>query len=221
MNLFLFILYLLREHSVLRRIPRVTPAALLLQPRLLVVLSCEILGRQDAAIVAGDIRSLSRSRTSRRANVLLHPFFLFEEKCAPPFPLTPPPNRPVSLHSMVHEQDDIYRLPRNIVLSDTYVSLVRHYREYAANNLAKRCARGMGNARFGAVSASSEPALALFPQLAADPALMMVRGAFYFAPFIGRVLILYINGFEFALVQSFFCPLLRRNNPSLVRRHRD
>lgn len=73
------------------------------------------------------------------------------------------------------KQEDIFRLPRNIVVSDTYVSLVRHYREYAANSLAKRCARGTGNARYGAVSPSSEPVLALFPRLAADPALMMVR----------------------------------------------
>lgn len=34
---------------------------------------------------------------------------------------------------------------------------------------------GMGNVGFGAGSASSEPVLALFPRLAADPALMMVR----------------------------------------------
>lgn len=71
-------------------------------------------------------------------------------------------------------QDDIFRLPRNVILSDTFVSLVRHYREYAANSLAKRDARGMGNVGFGAGSASSEPVLALFPRLAADPALMMV-----------------------------------------------
>lgn len=62
-----------------------------------------------------------------------------------------------------------------MILSDTFVSLVRHYREYAANCLAKRSAMGMGNVGFGAGSASSEPVLALFPRLAADPALMMVR----------------------------------------------
>lgn len=61
-----------------------------------------------------------------------------------------------------------------MVLSDTYISLVRNYREFAANSLAKRSARGMGNAGFGAALASSEPVLALFPRLAADPALMMV-----------------------------------------------
>lgn len=72
-------------------------------------------------------------------------------------------------------QEDIFRLPRNVILSDTFVSLVRHYREYAANCLAKRSAVGMGNVGFGAGSASSEPVLALFPRLAADPALMMVR----------------------------------------------
>lgn len=72
-------------------------------------------------------------------------------------------------------QEDIFRLPRNVILSDTFVSLVRHYREYAANCLAKRSAMGMGNVGFGAGSASSEPVLALFPRLAADPALMMVR----------------------------------------------
>ncbi|CAN0343330.1 unnamed protein product, partial [Pylaiella littoralis] len=71
------------------------------------------------------------------------------------------------------KQEDIFRLPRNVILSDTFVSLVRHYREYAANSLAKRSARGMGNVGFGAGSASSEPVLALFPRLAADPALMM------------------------------------------------
>lgn len=71
-------------------------------------------------------------------------------------------------------QEDIFRLPRNVILSDTFVSLVRHYREYAANSLAKRSARGMGNVGFGAGSASSEPVLALFPRLAGDPALMMV-----------------------------------------------
>lgn len=64
-----------------------------------------------------------------------------------------------------------------MILSDTFVSLVRHYREYAANCLAKRSAMGMGNVGFGAGSASSEPVLALFPRLAADPALMMVRQA--------------------------------------------
>ncbi|CAM9859485.1 unnamed protein product [Ectocarpus sp. 12 AP-2014] len=71
------------------------------------------------------------------------------------------------------KQEDIFRLPRNVILSDTFVSLVRHYREYAANSLAKRSARGMGNVGFGAGSASSEPVLALFPRLAGDPALMM------------------------------------------------
>lgn len=79
-------------------------------------------------------------------------------------------------------QEDIYRLPRNVILSDTFVSLVRHYREYAANCLAKRSAMGMGNVGFGAGSASSEPVLALFPRLAADPALMMVRNALPVGP---------------------------------------
>lgn len=63
-----------------------------------------------------------------------------------------------------------------MILSDTFVSLVRHYREYAANSLAKRSARGLGNVGFGAGSASSEPVLALFPRLAGDPALMTVGG---------------------------------------------
>eukprot|EP00903_Cladosiphon_okamuranus_P008645 g8289.t1 len=79
---------------------------------------------------------------------------------------------PVNTLSKI-KQEDIFRLPRNVILSDTFVSLVRHYREYAANCLAKRSAMGLGNVGFGAGSASSEPVLALFPRLAADPALMM------------------------------------------------
>ncbi|CAM9771215.1 unnamed protein product, partial [Discosporangium mesarthrocarpum] len=72
------------------------------------------------------------------------------------------------------KQEDIFRLPRNIVLSDTFVSLVRSFREYAANSLAKRTSpQGMGSAGFGVSSASSEPILALFPRLAADPPMMM------------------------------------------------
>ncbi|CAM9527786.1 unnamed protein product, partial [Choristocarpus tenellus] len=72
------------------------------------------------------------------------------------------------------KQEDIFRLPRNVVLSDSCVSLVRRYREYAANHLARRSnPQATGSAGFGLGSISSEPVLALFPRLAADPPMMM------------------------------------------------
>ncbi|CAM9409320.1 unnamed protein product [Chrysoparadoxa australica] len=68
--------------------------------------------------------------------------------------------------------ENISRLPRNIVVSDSFISLIRFYREYAADALAKHSLNAKGGAGFGVSGAFSEPVLALFPKLIADSAMM-------------------------------------------------
>jgi hypothetical protein len=66
-------------------------------------------------------------------------------------------------------QEDALRLPRNIVIAASFVPLVRYYREALAHALAARSSKG--SAGFGCGGAFSCPVLALFPRLAADPAM--------------------------------------------------
>ncbi|KAG5176714.1 hypothetical protein JKP88DRAFT_334724 [Tribonema minus] len=66
-------------------------------------------------------------------------------------------------------QADALRLPRNVIVAASLAPLLRYHREALARALAARA--GGGGAAFGRGGAVSAPALALFPRLAADPAL--------------------------------------------------
>ncbi len=71
-------------------------------------------------------------------------------------------------------REDVLRLPLNVVVANGFVPLVRYYREYAAGVLARHSNnRTRGAAGYGCIGAVSEPILALFPHIAADPALRL------------------------------------------------
>jgi hypothetical protein len=63
-------------------------------------------------------------------------------------------------------------LPRNVIVADSVVAIVRAYREYAATQFVAHGDRKLGSAGFGVSQPYSEPVLALFPRIAADPAMM-------------------------------------------------
>jgi hypothetical protein len=71
------------------------------------------------------------------------------------------------------KQEDVQRLPRNIVVSYPFIPLIRYYREYASDVFANHTDRAKGTAGFGCVGAFSEPVLALFPRIVCDSALML------------------------------------------------
>ncbi len=71
-------------------------------------------------------------------------------------------------------RENVLRLPLNVVVADGFVPLVRYYREYAAGVLAMHSNnRSRGAAGYGCTGTVSEPILALFPRIAADPALRL------------------------------------------------
>ncbi len=72
-------------------------------------------------------------------------------------------------------REEVFRLPLNIVVANGFIPLVRYYREYAADVLARHSNNNKtrGAAGYGCIGAVSEPILALFPRIAADPALRL------------------------------------------------